>query len=102
MVTDYVVMMVALIVYMVVFMYVVVYVFMVVISVVLVVVGGVVVMYLLVVMGGMVFMYMVVYMVLGVVLVYMTMELQICSGSLLTLLMRSYLMTPSPSMRLKV
>ena len=68
----------------------------------LVVVGGVVVEYVLVVVGGVVFVYVVVYMVLGVVLVYMTMELQICSGSLLTLLIRRYLMTPCLSMRLKV
>ena len=58
--------------------------------------------YVLVVVGGVVFAYVVVYMVLGVVLVYMTMELQICSGSLLTLLIRRYLVTPSLSRRLKV
>ena len=64
--------------------------------VVYMVVGG------MVVMGGVVFVYVAVCMVLGVVLVYVTMELQICDKSLLTLLMRSYLMTPSLSMRLKV
>ena len=89
MVTVYMVMMVVLIVYVVVFVYVMVYEGLGLVFVVLVVMGSVVV------VGGMVFVYMVVYMVLGVVLVYVTMELQICNGSLLTLLMKSYLMTPS-------